>query len=114
MSHTHKRVPMPPNYSPDVDRREPPRRGRWFQSVSLSEFLTALALLSALLSALGWRYYSPALIESRVTAVEHRVDTLSSDLKFTNYLQCVQLRKTDPMSLPPGCAPIIERGTGKP
>lgn len=45
----------------------------------------------------------------RLAAVEGRVDKLESKVEFNSYLQCVQLRRSDPTLLPPGCAPIIDR-----
>jgi hypothetical protein len=101
------------------DRRSPDRdpddgAGFWLRRIKISELLSGLALLGALLSALGWRYYSPeraiAALEARISHNTVRIDSLANGLAFTNYLQCVQLRKTDPSSLPPNCAPIIERG----
>ena len=109
------KVPIASRYSPDFGA-EP--SGGFFRSLRFGDALSVLAFAAALLTALGWRYYSPAHEEQerkladstlnvRVNENSKRIDALSARLEFTNYLQCVQLRKTDPVSLPSDCAPII-------
>lgn len=117
-------------YNPQSDRASDLASDRvpvwWRRPISFGEITAALALLGTLLTSMGWHYLPASRavdIESlaRATAdtalrrdVErntHRLDSLANRLEFTNYLQCVQLRKTDPASLPRDCAPIIERGT---
>lgn len=109
------KAPNVSHYTADVER---PPSGGFLRSLRLADALSVLAFAAALLTALGWRYYSPAheelerkLADStqnvRIMENSKRIDDLSARLQFTNYLQCVQLRKTDPVSLPSDCAPII-------
>lgn len=88
-------------------------KGLWFRNLKASEILAAMAVIGSVLGAVGYRQYSYADLDARINLNARRIDSLSDRLKFTNYMQCVQLRKTDPMSLPPDCTPIMERG-GKP
>lgn len=49
----------------------------------------------------------------RISSLEDRVAKTEQDIGFIVYLQCVQLRRSDPTLLPPACAPIIESRSGK-
>lgn len=71
----------------------------------------------AILAALGWTITSPGRrldkLDTRMARTESRVDTLFDQQRFTNYLLCVQIRRTDPLAVPPDCAPIIESRKGR-
>lgn len=44
----------------------------------------------------------------RIGALEQRVDGIEEQQRFTNYLLCVQIRRTDPSLAPKDCTPIID------
>lgn len=99
------RPPFPPytGQSPQPLRRRP----RW------PEWLTrdvkpkdAVLFILAALAALG--FTNPI---RRITALETRVSGLEEAQRFTNYMLCVNARRTDPASAPPDCAPLIEART---
>lgn len=56
------------------------------------------------------RNHTDSLLRLDLDRNTHRIDSLDNRLGFIAYLQCVQLRKTDPESLPAGCEPVIQRG----
>lgn len=95
---------------PMYDRRGTRRpqnnwRGFWQRHLRPSEIL-ALAILGGMVLTVVDRLR--VNLEPRVIALEHRVDSLAGDLKFTNYMLCVQQRRTDPAAVPPDCAPIFQ------
>lgn len=111
MSETRLAAPFPP-YGP------PSRRDRALTILSRPLTLKDLVLgLVGILVALGWTVTTPGKridkLEARVTHVEKTVDTLSEQQRFTNYMLCVNARRTDPASVPPDCAPVIEARKGK-
>ena len=81
-------------------------RGVLFRRLKPSEILSAVTLVVALVTALGWRFTSIAEVEARVSTLERQVDSVTAGVRFTNYLLCVQLRRPDPAMLPAGCAPV--------
>lgn len=97
------------------DRPDNDGLGFLLRRIQPAQLLAFSAMLAGALSLVGWRRFDAASryeeLSTRITRAEARVDSLSNRLRFTNYLQCVQLRKTDPASLPDDCAPIIERGS---
>jgi hypothetical protein len=103
-----------PPYNPSSQR--PRRRDRALalltQDLKPRDVILAMA---AIVVALGWTFNSPgkrlAAVEARITKNEKSIDALTEQLRFTNYLQCVQLRRSDPAAVPPGCAPVIESGS---
>lgn len=105
-----------------LDRRSADH-GALHRALTASEMIMALVGLMGLgagaLAAIGWRSTSPASAlaaignrvdtnSGRITHLERRVDTLETQQSFTNYLLCVQLRRTDPAAVPPDCAPIFQ------
>lgn len=72
--------------------------GRWKAPTSRIE--TIVAVIGAIIGVagfLGLRIATP--LESRVTKLEQRQD-------LDSYILCMMVRRTDPLSLPPDCAPI--------
>jgi hypothetical protein len=116
----------------DSDGGDPDRRSRrpWStlsRAVTIRELaFAAAAVLATVLGALGFSVGTPrkavttlnsridtdssrvTFLETRVNNVSARVDTLYQKADFTNYLLCVQIRRTDPASTPPGCDPLIQ------
>lgn len=111
MTHTTPDLHEP--YTPDSDRRS---RARAFLTKDLSAKDVILFLFAAII-ALGWRFSSPssriAALEVRVLAAEKEISALAEGQRFTNYMLCVNARRTDPASAPPDCAPIIEERKAK-
>ncbi len=60
--------------------------------------LLALAILGA------YGFVNPL---RRISVLEVKVSGLEESQRFTNYLLCVQIRRTDPAAVPPGCDPIL-------
>jgi hypothetical protein len=80
--------------------------------VSIRDLVYLAAIIGAILVALGWRWDTPGqsirALEGRVTVTEKRIDTLSSQQRFTNYLLCTQFRRTDAASTPPACTRVFD------
>lgn len=86
------------------------------KDVTIKDIVFAVA---GLVAALGFSINSPnkridALVvnlagaTTRIDHAERRIDTLAEAQRFTNYMLCVNARRTDPASAPPDCVPIIE------
>lgn len=110
----HRLLDNPPPYTPESDRRR--RRMPDWLTKDIKPRDVGLGIL-AILVALGWTFTSPnrriAAVEARVTANEKAISTLAEQQRFTNYMLCVNARRTDPASAPPDCAPIIEARKAK-
>lgn len=82
------------------------------RDLTARDVATALVGLAAMIAAFGWTINSPGkqirALDTRVTQAEHRIDTLAEQQRFTNYMLCVNARRTDPASAPPDCTPIID------
>jgi hypothetical protein len=118
------------------DRRAPagagdpkPRRvwSTLSRAVRVREVVFAIVLLAGtVLGALGFTISTPrtasnalntridtqgahvTALDRRVDAISARVDTVYQKLDFMIYLQCVQIRRDDPASAPPGCDPVAQ------
>lgn len=90
------------------------RTRAWLAGVSAKDILVGLL---AILAALGFTVNTPGkkldALDVRVTHSERRIDTLAEAQRFTNYMLCVNARRTDPASAPTDCTPIIEARRGK-
>lgn len=108
MMSTRSRYDDAPSYNPRSERRSRTRE-LFARTMTLRDVLLAIL---ATIAALGWTITSPgrriAMVETRVTAAEKDIGTLSEAQRFTNYMLCMNARRTDPASAPPGCDPIIE------
>lgn len=92
-------------YTPDA-QTTPSRWPQWLtRDVSAKDVV--LFLIAALM-ALG--FTNPI---RRISALEARAAKVETQLEFISYLQCVQIRRSDPAGVPPGCAPIIDARTPK-
>jgi hypothetical protein len=84
-------------------------RSRLLRFLVPKDALTVLAILAALIAALGFSLNSPSkridALDVRLSRVEQRFDTIAEQQRFTNYMLCVMTRKNDPASVPPGCPP---------
>ena len=125
--------------SPPHDGRQPRRRDDdpddaivkgwavWMQLMFLhrAKGIALVALLTWLMTTLGFRYIGPAeILHDEIKAVVMRVDTLAAQvddiekrvtaagtereairqrLDWVIYLQCVSVRRTDPNALPSIC-----------
>jgi hypothetical protein len=101
-----RRTHSPPSYDASTDRRDDDRqpdaiKGLWFRRLKPTEVAASLALLFALLGAVGWRFYSVADLAERVSKIE-------AQQKLDSYVLCVIARSVAPESTPPDCAPIIQ------
>lgn len=109
------RMPTPfPSYDPSSQRRRD--RARAFFSKPVGWKHVGMFII-ACLAALGWTINTPGkrldALDARVLRTEKRIDTLAEQQRFTNYMLCVNARRTDPASVPPDCAPVIEARTHK-
>jgi hypothetical protein len=80
-------------------------RGDWGAWLRPERILALATLIAGTLVLLGYRRVD---LEPRVSLLESRVDRLERGLELLMYMQCVQLRRTDPAALPPGCEPVIQ------
>ncbi|MFI5228386.1 MAG: hypothetical protein ACHQWU_04910 [Gemmatimonadales bacterium] len=98
------------SYTAEHEARQQRRQPVWKWPVTL---LAILALAATAADALGYRRTTVNDLDSRVTLVEKRVDSLAHRLELTNYMQCVEMRRNDPSALPSDCAPIFEARSGR-
>lgn len=103
---TRPAPPFPP-YTPLSRRRD--RARAWISRTTPHDVLLAIL---AILAGLGVSILTPGMrltkLELRAERVDRRIDTLAEQQRFTNYMLCVNARRTDPASAPPDCSPIIE------
>lgn len=78
-----------------------------------------LVAIAAVILALGFTFTTPrsqirqlraadSALDRRVTANEKEIAGLREQQRFTNYMLCVNARRTDPASAPPDCIPLID------
>lgn len=89
-------------YTPDSDQADAPSRWPRWLTRDVSPKDVVLFIIAALM-ALG--FSNPI---RRIAALETRVGGLEESQRFTNYLLCTQLRRTDPAATPSDCVPVFE------
>lgn len=86
-------------------------RSRLLRFFIPKDAITLIALIAAIIAALGFSMNSPGrridALDVRVTRVELRADSSAENQRFANYMLCVLIRKSDPASVPPGCPPTV-------
>lgn len=76
------------------------RAERSFWKHAPARLETIAILITALVGVIGYLgYHISTPLEARVTKLEERED-------LDSYILCMMARRTDPISLPPDCAPI--------
>lgn len=103
--HTSKEIPAA-TYDPSSERRDESRhpdaiKGLWYRELKPSEILAGITIAVMAAALLGLRFTSITSLDARVSKVESRQD-------MESYILCVMVRRTDPESTPPDCAPIIK------
>lgn len=105
----HQRLAAQSRYTPDSDRQQQRRRDRAW--ALLTKDVSPRDVLLFVIAALGaFGFVNPL---RRISALESRASRIEQTIELTAYLQCVQMRRSDPTMLPPGCMPVLvsqERG----
>lgn len=85
--------------------------GKWHRTIlkagDYGRLIPYLAIVGAILAALGFRFTSVSQLADRVTRVEQQQ-------ALDGYLLCILARHSVPDATPTDCAPIIERGGKRP
>jgi hypothetical protein len=103
--------------------------GALSRKLTVKDLMTGLVAIAAVIGALGWSFSSPqkqismlsvataARFDStnhRVGANEHRLETLEEQQRFSNYMLCVLVRRSDPAAVPPDCPAAAPIPRGRP
>lgn len=92
------------------DRPDNDGLGFWLRRLRPTDIIASCALIAATLSLMGFRRQSPDDLEKRIVRLEDGLRDVGEQLRFNNYVQCVQMLKNDPDAVP-RCVVIVRNWT---